>query len=88
MNKALTLEEILLYTYGDPCETPDADIENMLETEKLLNEEFQHLNQTRQIIDESMVDPPDSIVSKIVAYSNALTILNISEPDLRCILKN
>jgi hypothetical protein len=89
MNKTSTLEEILLYAYGEPCEmSDDAVIEGLLITDGTLNEDFRFLNDTRQIIENSMVNPPDSIVSKIISYSDALTILNLSEPDLRTMIKN
>ena len=89
MNKTSTLEKILLYAYGEPCQMSDnADIESLLINDESLNEDFQFLSDTRQIIENSMVNPPDSILSKIVAYSDALTILNLFEPDLRTMIKN
>jgi len=89
MNKTSTLDEILLYTYGETYEKTDADaMENLLLIDELLNDEFQIFAGTRQIIDESMVNPPDSIVSKIIAYSDALTVLSLPEPDLRMMIKN
>ncbi len=89
MNKTLTLDEILLYTYGEPCEKNDADaMEKLLLIDELLNGEFQLLAGARKIIEESKVNPPDSIVSKIMAYSDALTVLNLPEPGLRMMIKN
>jgi len=89
MNKTLTLEQILLHTYGKTCEmSDDAVIENLLITDESSNEEYELLNDTRQIIEKSMVNPPEDLVSKIISYSEALTILNLSEPDLRTMIKN
>lgn len=89
MNKTLTLDEFLLYYYGEACEMSDDDvIESLLINDESLIEDLQSLNDTRQIIENSMVNPPDEIVSKIIAYSEALTILNLSEPDLRTMIGN
>lgn len=89
MNKTLTLEQILLHTYGKPCEmSDDAVMESLLITDESLNEEYELLNETRQIIENSMVNPPEDLVSKIISYSKALTVLSICEPDLRTMMKN
>mgnify|MGYP001323219021 CR=1 FL=1 len=89
MNKALTLDEILLYSLEEPDElSDDAAMENLLNTYDSFNEEYQLLDSTRKMIDDSMVSPPDSVISKIIAYSKALTVLSLSEPDLRKVMKN
>lgn len=89
MNKALTLEQILLYAWGEPCDmSDDVVIESLLSSDEPLNDEFELLYYTRQLIEKSMVNPPDSVINKIFAYSEALAIINLSEPDLRTMIKN
>ncbi|HNZ43474.1 MAG TPA: hypothetical protein PLI16_01895 [Bacteroidales bacterium] len=88
MNKTSTLNEILLYCYGESGEMAEYAIENLLESDFGLNENFKILNDTRLEIENSMVNPPDSLISKVIAYSEALTILNVSEPDLKTMIRN
>jgi len=89
MNKTLTLEQILLHTHGKTCEmSDDAVMESLLITDESSNEGYELLNDTRQIIEKSMVNPPEDLVSKIISYSKALSVLNLCEPDLRTMIKN
>ncbi|HOV12008.1 MAG TPA: hypothetical protein PLT47_05900 [Bacteroidales bacterium] len=88
MNKTLTLDEILLYCYGESCEMSNNVIENLLNTDADLHEDFKLLNDIKLEIENSMVDPPDFLISKVIAYSEALTILNVSEPDLKAMIRN
>ncbi|HNX07752.1 MAG TPA: hypothetical protein PKL96_09230 [Bacteroidales bacterium] len=88
MNKTSTLDEILLYCYGESGEMSENAIEILLETDAGLREKFKLVNDTRLAIENSMVNPPDSLIGKVIAYSEALTILNVSEPELKTMIRN
>ena len=89
MNKTFTLENLLLYTYGDLTETNEKQtIGQIIRNDNLLYEEFLQISDAKQMIENSFTDPSDQVINRIISYSKALAEVDISEPELRLVIQN
>ncbi len=89
MNKLITLEDLLLFVYDEITDmSAKSSIKNAIKTEHYIYNEFTRLNDAKHEMETIMVNPPDSVVKEIVSYSKALAVVNVSEQNLRTIIKN
>lgn len=88
MNKISTLEEILLFTYGEADETQKENIIHEIESKNSFLKEYTRLKNTKKIMDDSMVNPPDVLVKSIMDYSKALAVMDMKVPGLNMMIQN
>jgi uncharacterized cupin superfamily protein len=89
MNKTFTLENLLLYAYGDITESKEKQtIGHAIRNDSTLYEEYLQITDVRQMIENSFTDPSDQVINRIISYSKARAEVDRSEPELRLVIQN
>jgi hypothetical protein len=89
MNKTFTLENLLLFAYGDLTNSfEEKAISQLIRNEDALYEEYSQIMDAKQMIEKSFTEPPDEVINRIISYSKSLADVNVAEPELRIMIQN
>lgn len=69
MDETITLNHLILYLYNETELTTSVLVQNALDTNEEIAEEYSQLIEARKLIDETLMAPSKDTVSSILAYA-------------------
>ncbi len=89
MPKTITLEDLLLFAYGDLSDSiHEQTINQFIRNDNLLYEEYLQITDAKQMIEKSFTAPSDEVINRIISYSRSLAKVDVAEPELRLMIQN
>jgi len=75
MEKTFTLNNLILFTYGELSKDEEKEMSHTIENDEWLKKEYLSLNKAKQILDNSDENPSDRVISNILNLSKSLNVL-------------